>query len=229
MTKLNLGRVQGAQGTQGVQGSVGAQGPQGATGAQGYQGSVGPQGQPGPQGSQGVQGSTGTQGQPGAQGPQGSAGAQGYQGSVGPQGQTGAQGSQGVQGSTGSQGAQGYQGPQGYQGAAATLGDGSVTYEKLANDLVSRQSVSAANVDWNAGGVFTKSLTTATTFTFSNLKLNKVITLVVSGNYTIMLPAYCKKISGSYDGSTVNYIQFHCTNAASGSEEVWYTISKQAT
>lgn len=109
-----------------------------------------------------------------------------------------------------------------------TPSNGSVTYAKIASDLTSRQAVSASDINWSAGGVYTKTLTAATTFTFSNLQLNKVITLVASGNFTITLPAYCKRISGEYDGSTTNYIQFHCTNNASGSEEVWYTISKQA-
>jgi len=107
--------------------------------------------------------------------------------------------------------------------------DASVTYSKLATSLTGRQAVSASALDWSAAGVFTKSLTANTTFTFSNLQLNKTITLVVSGNNTITLPSYCKKISGTYSGTVTNYIQFHCTNAASGSEEVWYTISKQAT
>ena len=110
-----------------------------------------------------------------------------------------------------------------------TPSNGSVTYAKIATDLTSRQAVSASDINWATGGVYTKTLTAATTFTFSNLQLNKVITFVASGNFTITLPAYCKRISGEYDGSTTNYIQFHCTNNASGSEEVWYTISQQAT
>lgn len=110
-----------------------------------------------------------------------------------------------------------------------TPSDATVTYAKLANDLTSRNTVAAANIDWNAGGVFTKTITGTTTFTFSNLQLNKVITLVLTGNFAITLPAYCKKISGTYGGTVSNYIQFHCTNATGGSEEVWYTINQQAT
>lgn len=106
--------------------------------------------------------------------------------------------------------------------------DGTVSYIKLSADLTSRNSVSASNVDWNVGGVFTKTLSGETTFTFSNLKLNKVITLVLAGDFAITLPAYCKKISGSYSGAVSNYIQFHCTNEVSGSEEVWYTISQES-
>ena len=107
--------------------------------------------------------------------------------------------------------------------------DGSVSYAKLATSLTSRQAVSTSEIDWSLGGVYTKTLGSATTFTFSNLQLNKTITLVISGNYTITLPSYCKRISGTYDGSALNYIQMHCSNAGSGSEEVWFTISKQAT
>lgn len=110
-----------------------------------------------------------------------------------------------------------------------TPSDISVTYAKLASGLTSRQSVSSTSIDWSAGGLFTKTIAGNTTFTFSNLQLNKTITLVLSGNFTVTLPAYCKKISGTYDGSAINYIQFHCTNSTGGSEEVWYTISKQAT
>ena len=105
--------------------------------------------------------------------------------------------------------------------------DGSITYTKLAPEMTQRV-VTAGNIDWNDGSIFTCTLTTATTFNHYNLKLNKVLTLLMTGDFTFTMPAYCKRISGSYDGSTVNYFQFHCTNNASGSEEVWYTISKQA-
>lgn len=108
-----------------------------------------------------------------------------------------------------------------------TLAD-NVKHAHLAGELKFRVAVSAADIDWSAGGVFTKTLSGNTTFTFSNLQLNRIITLVVSGNYTLTLPSSCKRISGTYSGSGSNYIQFHCTNAASGSEEVWYVISQEA-
>lgn len=109
-----------------------------------------------------------------------------------------------------------------------TLTD-NVGYTHLNSTLKDRVAVSASEIDWSAGGVFTKTISGNTTFTFSNLQLNKVITLVISGNYTITLPTYCNKISGTYSGSATNYIQLHCTNATSSSEEVWYTISQEAT
>lgn len=94
--------------------------------------------------------------------------------------------------------------------------------------LSRKNSISALDIDWSSGAIFTKTLSANSTFTFSNLMLNKTITLVLSGNYTVTLPAYCKRISGTYDGSTANYIQLHCTDEQSGTEEVWFTISKQA-
>lgn len=105
--------------------------------------------------------------------------------------------------------------------------DASVSYPKLASDLVARSSVAASDIDWNAGGVFTKTMTGDTTFTFSNLRLNKVVTLILTGDFTITLPSYCKRIEGEYSGAVSNYIQFHCVNAASGSEEVWFVISQE--
>ena len=110
-----------------------------------------------------------------------------------------------------------------------TPSDSSVTHTKLSNSLKAISAVSASDIDWSAASIFTKTITTGTTLTFSNLQLNKVITLIISGNYTLALPGYCKRISGSYSGSASNnYIQFHCTNDASGSEQVWYTISQEA-
>ncbi|MFA5636008.1 MAG: hypothetical protein WC977_08880, partial [Anaerovoracaceae bacterium] len=104
--------------------------------------------------------------------------------------------------------------------------DATVSYAKIANDLKSSAVISTSNIDWSTAGVFTKTLTGATTFTFSNLQLNKVITAVLTGDYTITFPSYVKVISGEYDGTVDNYIQFHCTNAGSGTEQVWCVISQ---
>jgi len=113
-------------------------------------------------------------------------------------------------------------------GTPANPADDSVTYAKLNSTLKQRSAVSASAIDWSAAAIFTKTLGANTTFTFSNLQLNKVITLLVSGNYTVTLPTYCKRISGTYSGTAANYIQFHCVNISEGSEEVWYTINQQA-
>jgi hypothetical protein len=108
------------------------------------------------------------------------------------------------------------------------IADKSINYSKIDDDLKSSTAISAADIDWSAAGVFTKTLTAATTFTFSNLQLNKVITVVLTGNFVVTLPTYVKVISGEYDGTVANYIQFHCTNAGSGTEQVWCVISQEA-
>lgn len=101
----------------------------------------------------------------------------------------------------------------------------SVSYEKLAIDLTARLSISASDVDWNAGAIFTKTLTAKTTLTFSNVKLNKVITLCISGAFTLSIPVAAANIQGNYNGKRTNNIQIHCTNATSGSEEYWVVIT----
>lgn len=106
--------------------------------------------------------------------------------------------------------------------------DEAITHGKVGSDLKGTQAVAATNVDWSTGAIFTKTLTAATTLTFSNLQANKTITMLVTGNYTLTLPTYCKRIAGTYAGTVANYLQFHCTNAGTGTEEVWYTINKQA-
>lgn len=106
--------------------------------------------------------------------------------------------------------------------------DNSVSYAKVASDLKGSSAISGTSIDWSSAGIRTKTLSGATTFTFSNLQKNKVITLEISGDYTISWPSYCKKISGDYDGTVTNYIQLHCTNSGSGTEAVWYTISQEA-
>ncbi len=126
-------------------------------------------------------------------------------------------------------GAKGVQGAQGADGTA-TINNDSVSYAKIAYDLKGINAVSASNIDWDAGGIHTKTITGSTTFTFSHLRKNKVITILLTGNYTVTWPSYMDAdhlISGEYDGTRMNYIQVHCTNDASSSEEVWWAIKTE--
>ncbi len=105
--------------------------------------------------------------------------------------------------------------------------DKAIDYSKIDDDLKGFSTISSSDIDWSTAGIFTKTLTAATTFTFSNLQVNKVITIVLDGNYTITWPSYMDEnhlISGEYDGTVKNYIQVHCTNATAGSEEVWWAV-----
>lgn len=106
--------------------------------------------------------------------------------------------------------------------------DGSITYEKLASDLVDIVSISGTDIDWSLGAIYTKSLTTNTTFTFSNYQLDKIIILKITGQYALGFPINVKIITGEYDGTVMNYITLHCTNSTSGSEEVWGVINQRA-
>jgi hypothetical protein len=100
-----------------------------------------------------------------------------------------------------------------------------VSYDKIAPDLAAKVAFTALDVNWNMGAIFTKTLTAATTLTFSNVKLNKVITLIISGAYTLTLPIATAYVQGTYATSKINKIQIHCTNATSGSEEYWAVIT----
>ena len=109
---------------------------------------------------------------------------------------------------------------------ATVIAPGVITYDKLNSSLKNSGAVAASDVDWSAAAIFTKTISATTTFTFSNLQSNKVITLLLTGNFTVNLPAYCKRISGTYNGAMSNYIQFHCVNSGSDTEDVWFTINQ---
>jgi hypothetical protein len=94
--------------------------------------------------------------------------------------------------------------------------DNSVVYTKIGNDLKSYQTLTPdangdVTIDWTTGCIFRIELTSSGVLSHSNLQLNKVITLVVSGDYSLNIGfgvmAYI--FSGDYDGSTTNYIQMH--------------------
>jgi hypothetical protein len=79
----------------------------------------------------------------------------------------------------------------------------------LRADLTGIVALSGNDVDWSTGAIFTKTLTANTTLTFSNVVVNKVITLKVDGDFALTLPSGCKILSGEYYGTGDNYIQIH--------------------
>lgn len=84
-------------------------------------------------------------------------------------------------------------------------------------------AMAALNVDWSTGQVFTKTITSNSTLTFSNLFVG-VKDLEITGNYTLGLPTGFKIISGEYDGTVVNLVQIICTNATTPAG--WVTINQ---
>jgi len=107
----------------------------------------------------------------------------------------------------------------------AKIADDAVSYAKLGAEFTTAAAISASDVDWSTAAVHTKTLTANTTLTFSNVSTGMVIDLVITGNYTLTLPASVKEITGTYDGTVSNLIQVVSTN---GSTEQWATISQEA-
>lgn len=77
------------------------------------------------------------------------------------------------------------------------------------SDLVSKNdmrevAVAALNIDWSLGKYFTKTVTQAETFTFSNVVVGKTIIIEVTGGYNITWPAG-KLVNGTRDSSPTYY------------------------
>ena len=100
-----------------------------------------------------------------------------------------------------------------------------VAVEQLATKFKSGSVISALDVDWNDSLVYTKTLTTGSTMTFSNLYIGTK-TLEVDGNFTLALPSDFKVITGTFDGTVPNFIEVQCTELVTGSG--WITISQEA-
>jgi len=105
------------------------------------------------------------------------------------------------------------------------LADDAVSYAKLGVEYTNSAPISASDVDWSSAAVHTKTLSANTTLTFSSVSTGMTVDLVISGNYTLTLPASVKEITGTYDGTVANLIQIVSTN---GSTEQWATISQEA-
>ena len=108
---------------------------------------------------------------------------------------------------------------------ATEIADDAVSYAKLSAEFTTAAAISASDVDWATAAVHTKTLSANTTLTFSNVSTGMVVDLVITGNYTLTLPASVKEITGTYDGTVSNLIQVVSTN---GSTEQWATISQEA-
>lgn len=85
--------------------------------------------------------------------------------------------------------------------------------------------LAGTDIDWSGKPIRTKTLTVATTLTFSNLIANKTITLRATGAFTLTLPTSVSMVSGAYDGTKVNLIQLLCVDSVT--PEVWCVISQK--
>jgi hypothetical protein len=100
------------------------------------------------------------------------------------------------------------------------LADDSVTYAKLGTEFTTSAALST-NVDFSTAQVFTKTLSANTTLTFSNTEIGMVKDLVITGDFTLTLPAG-STVAGTYDGTVSNLIQVVVTGAST----YWYSISQ---
>jgi len=80
------------------------------------------------------------------------------------------------------------------------------------------------DVDFSSAQVFTKTLIAITTLTFSNYRIGQVKDLVITGDFTLNLPASVNIINGTYDGTVSNLIQVICTDSTT--PLFWATISQ---
>ena len=108
---------------------------------------------------------------------------------------------------------------------AAKIANDAISYAKLGAEFTTAAVISASDVDWSTAAVHTKTLSANTTLTFSNVSTGMVVDLVITGNFTLTLPASVKEITGTYDGTVSNLIQVVSTN---GNTEQWATISQEA-
>lgn len=106
-----------------------------------------------------------------------------------------------------------------YNGAGG-IADDSVTYAKLGTEFTTSAAL-ATDVDFSAAQVFTKTLTGATTLTFSNTAIGMVKDLVITGDFALTLPAG-STVAGTYNGTVSNLIQVVVT----GASEYWFSISQ---
>jgi len=101
-----------------------------------------------------------------------------------------------------------------------SLDDDSITYAKLGSEFTTSAAL-ATDVDFSTAQVFTKTLTGATTLTFSNTAIGMVKDLVITGDFALTLPAG-STVAGTYNGTVSNLIQVVVTGAG----QYWYSISQ---
>lgn len=101
-----------------------------------------------------------------------------------------------------------------------TIANDVITYAKLGTEFTTSAAL-ATNVDFSTAQVFTKTLTAATTLTFSNTEIGMVKDLVITGDFALTLPTG-STVAGVYDGTVSNLIQVVVT----GATQYWYSISK---
>ena len=105
--------------------------------------------------------------------------------------------------------------------AALTIANDIITHAKLGAEFTTTGAVTTA-LDFGANQVFTKTMGSDTTFTYSNVGIGMVKDFILTGSHTPTFPSGTKTVAGTYDGSVSNLIQI----VAISSGDYWMSISK---
>ena len=103
----------------------------------------------------------------------------------------------------------------------AKIADDAITYAKLGVEFTTTGAITTA-LDFGANQVFTKTMGSDTTFTYSNVGIGMVKDFILTGSHTPTFPSGTKTVAGTYDGSVSNLIQI----VAIASGDYWMSISK---
>jgi len=103
-----------------------------------------------------------------------------------------------------------------------SLADDGITYAKLGTEFTTSAAVAALAIDFSSAQVFTKTITSDSTFTFTNVGVGMVKDLILTGDFVPTFPAGSKTVAGTYDGTVSNLIQI----VVAGSGDYWLSISK---
>ena len=105
--------------------------------------------------------------------------------------------------------------------AALTIANDIITHAKLGAEFTTTGAVTTA-LNFGANQVFTKTMGSDTTFTYSNVGIGMVKDFILTGSHTPTFPSGTKTVAGTYDGSVSNLIQI----VAIASGDYWMSISK---
>ena len=111
------------------------------------------------------------------------------------------------------------------------IADDQITFAKIENRYTALSALGTGSsfaLDFSAASNFTATANANATFTFSNAVQGQVITLSLSGNYTITFSesgsTFRRVGSGEYDGASSNLIQIICVDDTSGSKIYTYSV-----
>lgn len=102
-----------------------------------------------------------------------------------------------------------------------TIADDVIDYAKLGAEFTTTDAITT-DLDFSGHQVFTKTMSSPTTFSFSNANIGMVKDFILTGEHVPTFPTGTKTVSGTYDGTVSNLIQI----VAVASGDYWMSISQ---